>query len=59
MLVQIMPQEPKWPPAPGGHMFNIGLYRVNHENIFSSETTRPRAFIFGMNHHLVNLYKVV
>ena len=37
----------KWP-YPGGHMFYIDLYRENHEKIFLSETTRPRALIFGM-----------
>ena len=36
-----------------GHMFYIGLYMEN-----LSDTTRPRAFIFGMKHHLVNLYQV-
>ena len=39
-----------------GHMFYIGLYRVKHEKILSSETTRPRALIFGMKHPLVNLF---
>ena len=43
---------------PGGHMFYIGLYREKHEKIFLSETTRPRALIFGMKYHLVNLYQV-
>ena len=43
---------------PGGHMLYIDLYREKHENIFLSETTRPKAFIFGMKHHLVNLYQV-
>ena len=44
--------------CPGGHMFYIGLYREKHENIFSSETTRPRALIFGMKYHIVDLYQV-
>ena len=35
-------------PDPGGRMFYIGLYREQHEKIFLSETTRPRALIFGM-----------
>ena len=39
-------------------MFYIGLYRENVEKIFLSETTRPRALIFGMYHHLVDLYQV-
>ena len=43
---------------PHGQMFYIGLYREKHEKIFLSETTMPRAFIFGMKHHLVNLYQV-
>ena len=40
-------------------MFYKGLYRENHEKIFLSETARPRALIFGMKHHLVDLYQVV
>ena len=39
-------------------MFYIGLYRKQHEKIFLSETTRPRALIFGRKHHLVDLYQV-
>ena len=39
-------------------MFYIGLYREQHEKIFLSETTRPRALIFGMQYHLVNFYQV-
>ena len=39
-------------------MFYIGLYREKHEKILLFETTMPRALIFGMKHHLVNLYKV-
>ena len=39
-------------------MFYIGLYREQHEKIFLSETTRPRALIFGMYYHLVDLYQV-
>ena len=42
---------------PRDDMFYIGLYRVKHEKIFSSETTRPRALIFGMKHHPVNFDK--
>ena len=37
-------------------MFDIGLYRGKHEKSFLSETIRPRALIFGMYHHLVDLY---
>ena len=38
----------------------IGLYiyREKHEKIFLSETIRPRALIFGMLHHLVDLNQV-
>ena len=45
--------------CPGGHMFYIGLYGENMKLLtFLSETTRPRALIFGMEHHLVDLYQV-
>ena len=43
---------------PVGHMFYIVLYREKHEKIFLSETKRPRALIFGMKHHIVNIYQV-
>ena len=43
---------------PRGHMFYIDLYREKHEKIFLLKTTRPVALIFGMKHHLVNLYQV-
>ena len=36
----------------------ICLYRENHEKIFLSETTRPRALMCSMKHHLVNHYQV-
>ena len=36
--------------------FYIGLYREQNEKIFLSETTRPRALVFGMKYHLVDLY---
>ena len=36
----------------------MGFYREKHEKIFLSETTRPRALIFGMKHYLVDLYQV-
>ena len=39
-------------------MFNIGLYREQHEKIFLSETTRSRALLFGMQYHLVDLHLV-
>ena len=45
------------PGAKMGHMFYIGLYREKHEKTLS-DTTRPRALIFGMKHHLVNNYQV-
>ena len=41
-----------------GHMFYIVLYRENLKKIFLSEITRPRALIFDMLHHLVDLYQV-
>ena len=47
----------KWP-RPVGNMVYIGLNRGKHEQIFSSETTSPRGFLFGMQHHLVDLYHV-
>ena len=43
---------------PGGHMLTIGLYREKHEKIVLSETIRHKALIFGMWHHLVDLYQV-
>ena len=39
-------------------MFYIVLYREKHEKIFLSETIRLRALIFGMYHHLVDLFQV-
>ena len=36
---------------PGGHMFYIGLIKRKHEKIFLSETTGPRALIFGNNNN--------
>ena len=42
----------------GAHMFYIGVYWEKYEKIFLSETTRPRALIFGRKHHIVNLYQV-
>ena len=44
-------------PTPG-HMLYIVLYREKHEKIFLSEPTLPRALIFVMKHHLVNLCQV-
>ena len=43
---------------PRGSMFYIGLYRKIHGKIFLSETTRPRAMIISMLHHLVDLYQI-
>ena len=34
------------------------LIKGKHEYIFSSKTTRPRALIYGMKHHLVDLYQI-
>ena len=33
-------------------------FEMKTTKIFLSETTRPRAVIFGMKHHLVDLYQV-
>ena len=44
-------------PRPGGHMFYIGLYRENMKKTLA-ETTMHRVLIFGMYHHLVDLYQV-
>ena len=46
-FIQIIVLGPKMAP-PRGHMFYIGLYREQYEKIFLSETTWPRALIFGM-----------
>ena len=46
-FVQIITLGPKISP-PGVHMFYIGLYKEQCEKTFLSETTRPRALIFGM-----------
>ena len=47
MFVQIMPLGPVWS-GPGGHMLYISLYKENMKKIFLSETTWPKALIFGM-----------
>ena len=37
----------------------LTLHRlIKHEKVFLSETTRLRAMIFGLLHHLVDLYQV-
>ena len=38
-------------------MFYIGSYGEKHKKIYLSETTRSRALIFGMKHHLVDIYQ--
>ena len=43
---------------PRGHMFYIGLYSEKPEKIFLSETIRHRVLIFGMKHHLLDIYQV-
>ena len=48
MFVQIIALGPKMAPPWGSHVLHIGLNREQHEKIFLSETTRPRALIFGM-----------
>ena len=56
-FVQIISLGPKmaWPL---GSQFYLGFYREKHEKIILSETTRPKALIFGMKHNLVDLYQV-
>ena len=39
-------------------MLFIGLFREKHERIFLSETTKPKALIFGMKNYLVVFYQV-
>ena len=40
----------------GSHVLHR-LLSGKREKIFLSEPTRPKALIFGMKHHLVNLYQ--
>ena len=42
---------------PGSHCLHRLMKNMKHEKLLS-ETTRPRALIFGMLHHLVDLYQV-
>ena len=44
-------------PAPGVTCFNR-LILGKHEKIVFSETTKHRALILGMKHHLVDIYQV-
>ena len=53
ILFQLCHRGQKWPLP--RITFCIGLYREKDETIFFYETTMPRALIFGMKHHLVNL----
>ena len=39
-------------------MFYIGLYNGKYDKIFLSETTRTKALIFGILHHLVDHYQI-
>ena len=39
-------------------MFYICLNRENMKKMFLSETRRHRSLIFGMQHHLVDLFQV-
>ena len=41
-----------------GHMFYIGLHKGKPDKFFLSETTRTKALLFGMQHHLVDHYQV-
>ena len=36
----------------------VGLYREHVKKNFLFETSRPRALVFGMRHHLVDFYRV-
>ena len=42
---------------PWGRMLYTGIYMEKRKKILP-ETTTPRALIFGMKHHLVDLYQV-
>ena len=55
-IVQIIPLGPKMG-LPQGSQVYIGLFRENMKKIFLLETIRPRALIFGMRSHLVDLYQ--
>ena len=44
-------------PAPGLTLLHR-LIQDKHEKIFSSEITMPKALIFGMQHHRIDLYQV-
>ena len=52
-LFKLSPCGKKWP-RPGVACLTQG----KHETIMLSENTRPRALIFGMKHHQVDLYQV-
>ena len=58
MFVQIMPLGPKMAPPPGSHVLHRLIYGKTLKKFFLSETIRPRALIFGMWHHLIDLYQV-
>ena len=40
------------------HELKIDFQNENFKNIFLSETTWSRALIFGIQHHLVDLYQI-
>ena len=48
----------KYGPTPGSQVLHRLNYLVKHEQFFLSETIWPRVLIFGMYHHLVDLYQV-
>ena len=52
-----MPLGQKWP-RPGVTKFTWAYVGKTLKTLFLSETILPRALIFGMYHHLVNLYQV-
>ena len=43
---------------PGGQLFYIGLHKGKHDKFFLSITTRTKALILSMQHHLVDHYQI-
>ena len=43
---------------PWSHIFYIGLHKKKHYKFFFSETTRTKALILSIYHHLVDHYQV-
>ena len=57
-LFQLYTRGQKWPLPRVTCFTQAYIGRNMKQTIFLSETTMPRALIFGMKHHLVNLYQV-